>query len=80
MILGGGSAQLGEGLSLRRSRVAGEYRLELTGASVDQVERLKQIGAFTEIIAYQLRVFLPMGGHGDTGDEAARLLRAGLGL
>jgi hypothetical protein len=77
---GGGSAQLGEGLSLLRSRVAGAYRLELTGASADQDDRLKHLGAFTEIIAYQLRVFLPMGERGDTGDDAARVLRGGLGL
>jgi hypothetical protein len=80
VLRGGGPAQLGDGLALRRSRVAGAYRLELTGASADQVDRLKHLGAFTEIIAFQLRVFLPMRENEDTGDEAARVLRAGLGL
>jgi hypothetical protein len=80
VLRGGGSAQLGDGLALRRSRVAGVYRLELTGASADQAERLKYLGAFTEIIAYQLRVFLPMGESGDTGDDVARILRGGLGF
>jgi hypothetical protein len=80
VLRGGGTAQLGNDLTLRRSRVAGVHRLELTGASVDQVDRLKHLGAFTEIIAFQLRVFLPMGERGDTGDDAARVLRAGLAL
>jgi hypothetical protein len=83
VLRGGGSAELGEGLTLRRSRVAGVYRLEITGAAADQVDRLKHLGAFTEIIAYQLRVFLPMGEEresGHTGDEVARMLRAGLGI
>ena len=50
---------LGQGLSLKRSRVAGEYRLEILGADRTQMDRIKFLGGFTEIIAYQLRVFIP---------------------
>ena len=44
---------------LKRSRVAGELRIELAGAPADQVEWLKSIGCFTEIIAYRTRLFIP---------------------
>lgn len=44
---------------LKRSRVAGEMRIEISGAPVGQLEWLKSIGCFTEIIAYRTRVFIP---------------------
>ena len=44
---------------LKRSRVAGELRIEIAGAPADQVEWLKSIGCFTEIIAYRTRLFIP---------------------
>ncbi|KZY35934.1 SAM-dependent methyltransferase [Roseovarius sp. HI0049] len=63
---------LGRGLTLRRRRVAGEMRLELCGADRGMIEGLKALGCFTEIIAFQLRVFLP---HGDGIDTAGILAR-----
>ena len=44
---------------LKRARVAGETRIEIVGAPFDQLEWLKSIGCFTEIIAYKTRVFAP---------------------
>ncbi len=53
------AVDLGSGLSLKRRRVAGHQRLELTGASKDSLPWLKSLGCFTEIHQYQLRLFLP---------------------
>jgi len=47
------------GAVLKRSRVAGDLRIEIAGVPADQVEWLKSIGCFTEIIAYRTRVFVP---------------------
>ena len=55
------SADLGNGLSLKRRRVAGNMRLELTGASGADLAWLKSLGCFSEIHQYQLRVFVPVG-------------------
>ncbi|GGA33175.1 strawberry notch family protein [Neptunicoccus cionae] len=63
---------LGHGLTLTRRRVAGEVRLELCGADKGMIEGLKAMGCFTEIIAFQLRVFLP---HGDGVDILGILSR-----
>ncbi|KIC39830.1 SAM-dependent methlyltransferase [Ruegeria sp. ANG-R] len=63
---------LGSGLTLTRRRVAGEMRLELGGADKGTIESLKSLGCFTEIIAFQLRVFLP---HGDGIDTVGILIR-----
>lgn len=54
---------LGHGLTLQTRRVAGRPRLEISGFRRDQIETLKVHGCFTEIIAHQLRVFIP-----DTSD------------
>jgi hypothetical protein len=66
---------LGRGLTLTRRRVAGEMRLELGGADRGMIEGLKAMGCFTEIIAFQLRVFLPHGDGIDTGSILARIVR-----
>lgn len=63
---------LGRGLTLTRRRVAGAPRLEISGADKGAIEGLKALGCFTEIIAFQLRVFVP---HGDGVDTAAILER-----
>ena len=65
---------LGRGLTLTRRRVAGEMRLELCGADRGMIESLKALGCFTEIIAFQLRVFLPHGDGIDTGSILARIV------
>ena len=58
---GTAAVDLGCGLSLRARRVAGARRLELEGWSPAQVAALKAAGCFSEIIAHQLRVFVPVG-------------------
>ncbi len=66
------AADLGGGISLKRRRVAGHQRLELTGASKDSLPWLKSLGCFTEIHQYQLRVFVPA----EPEDQALRVLTA----
>ncbi|MEY8828797.1 strawberry notch-like NTP hydrolase domain-containing protein [Sedimentitalea sp. XS_ASV28] len=61
---------LGRGLTLIRRRVAGAARLEIDGADQGTIDGLKALGCFTEIIAFQLRVFVP---HGEGVDTAAIL-------
>ena len=63
---------LGRGLTLTRRRVAGDVRLEINGADKGSIEGLKAFGCFTEIIAFQLRVFVP---HGEGVDDVAILAR-----
>ncbi|MBD2479379.1 strawberry notch family protein, partial [Anabaena sp. FACHB-83] len=59
--------QLPGGITLRRSFIAGEPRLELVNA-LSLADRLVSIGCFTEIIDWRKRVFVP------TGDRAAAVL------
>ncbi len=66
------TVDIGQGLTLTRRRVAGEARLEINGADAVMVANLKALGCFTEIIAYQLRLFIPFG---DNVDSAAILTR-----
>jgi hypothetical protein len=63
---------LGRGLTLTRRRVAGDVRLEINGADKGAIDGLKVLGCFTEIIAFQLRVFVP---HGEGVDAEAILTR-----
>ena len=63
---------LGRGLTLTRRRVAGDVRLEIGGADKGTIGGLKALGCFTEIIAFQLRVFVP---HGEGVDTTAILSR-----
>jgi hypothetical protein len=51
--------KLAEGLELHRSRVMGVNRIELSGFSPHQKDRLKADGLFSEIIAWKLRLFCP---------------------
>jgi predicted RNA methylase len=48
-------------LELRRVRVMGEFRIELSGFTDGMVERLKAIGLMSEIISWKLRLFVPTG-------------------
>jgi hypothetical protein len=52
------------GLQLRPARVMHALRIELTGFSDHDRERLKADGLFAEIIAWTLRLFVPMDAAG----------------
>jgi hypothetical protein len=60
---------LAGGLWLRRARVMDRWRLEVVGGGGDRAA-LAALGCFTEIIAYTLRVFVPV----DRPDIAAAVL------
>jgi len=51
---------LAEGLQLRRVRVMGVNRIELTGFSEPMRDRLRAYGLFSEIITWKLRFFVPV--------------------
>ena len=55
---------LAEGLQLRRARVMGANRIELTGFTDTMRERLKAYGLFGEIISWKFRLFVPTDGSG----------------
>jgi hypothetical protein len=55
---------LAEGLQLRRVRVMGANRIELTGFTDPMRERLSAYGLFHEIISWKLRMFVPTNGNG----------------
>ncbi|MBN3906493.1 MAG: strawberry notch family protein [Nostoc sp. NMS1] len=61
--------QLPGGVTLRRSFIAGEPRIELVNA-ISLAERLLAVGCFTEIINWQKRVFIPVS------DKAPAILAA----
>ena len=50
---------LAEGLQLRRVRVMGANRIELTGFTDAMRDRLRAYGLFGEIISWKLRLFVP---------------------
>jgi predicted RNA methylase len=50
---------LAEGLQLRRVRVVGANRIELTGFTDAMRDRLRAYGLFHEIISWKLRMFVP---------------------
>ena len=50
---------LTEGLQLRRVRVMGTHRIELTGFTDQMRDRLRAYGLFHEIISWKLRMFVP---------------------
>lgn len=55
---------LAEGLHLRRSRVMGAWRIELSGFTDTVRERLTAYGLFHEIISWKLRMFVPIDANG----------------
>jgi predicted RNA methylase len=64
-VLGRGALlQLADGLSVRRSLVMGAPRVELSGFTDGMVARLKADGLVSEIIAWRLRLFVPVGPDG----------------
>ena len=55
---------LTEGLQLRRSRVMGVNRIELSGFTDTMRDRLSAYGLFHEIISWKLRMFVPTDASG----------------
>ncbi|MBI5321818.1 strawberry notch-like NTP hydrolase domain-containing protein [Bradyrhizobium sp.] len=55
---------LAEGLQLRRVRIMGTYRIELSGFNDAMRDRLRAYGLFGEIISWKLRMFVPTGADG----------------
>jgi hypothetical protein len=55
---------LAEGLQLRRCRVMGTNRIELSAFTDTMRDRLKAYGLFHEIISWKLRMFVPTDGSG----------------
>jgi hypothetical protein len=60
-IQGGGSIALVRPIpcELKRSRVNGSWRIEITGAPASQLAWFKSLGCFTEVIQYRTRLFVP---------------------
>jgi len=56
--------QLQDGLALRRAKVMGDFRIELSGFTDGMVDRLKAFGLVSEIISWKLRLFVPTGASG----------------
>ena len=56
--------QLQDGLELRRVKVMGEFRVELSGFTDGLVDRLKAMGLISELITWKLRLFVPTGSAG----------------
>jgi hypothetical protein len=55
---------LAEELQLRRVRVMGAYRIELSGFNDAMRDRLRSYGLFSEIISWKLRMFVPTDASG----------------
>nr|WP_245315190.1 strawberry notch family protein [Bradyrhizobium yuanmingense] len=55
---------LAEGLQLRRVRVMGAYRIELSGLNDTMRDCLRAYGLFGEIISWKLRMFVPTDASG----------------
>ena len=55
---------LTEGLQLRRSRIMGANRIELSGFTDTMRDRLRAYGLFHEIISWKLRMFVPTDASG----------------
>ena len=69
-IMQGAEAVLANGWRLRRRRVAGEPRIEITGPDMAAMRELASDGVFAEIHAFRTRFFVP------TGERAAGVLGA----
>ncbi|MCK1323539.1 strawberry notch family protein [Bradyrhizobium sp. 156] len=57
---------LAEGMQLRRARVMGTNRIELSGFTDAMRDRLRAYGLFSEIISWKLRLFVPVDASGPT--------------
>ena len=56
----GAVLDLAGGLQIRRSLVTNAHRVELTGFTDGMVPQLKALGLTSEIIAWRLRLFVPV--------------------
>ncbi|WOH57763.1 bifunctional class I SAM-dependent methyltransferase/DEAD/DEAH box helicase [Bradyrhizobium sp. BWC-3-1] len=56
--------ELAEGFQLRRVRVMGAHRIELSGFNDTMRDRLRAYGLFGEIISWKLRMFVPTDASG----------------
>jgi hypothetical protein len=69
-------------LALRRVKVMGDFRIELSGFTDGMIDRLKAFGLMSEIISWKLRLFVPTGASGpeilSTLLERYPLVRIGL--
>ena len=61
---GGAVIDLTEGLQLRRVRIMGANRIELSGFTDTMRDRLRAYGLFHEIISWKLRMFVPTDASG----------------
>jgi predicted RNA methylase len=66
--------ELTGGLQLRRVRVMGAPRIELTGFTEAMRDRLRAFGLFSEIIAWTLRFFVPIAADGAGGETGEAIL------
>jgi hypothetical protein len=73
---GGAVLHLAEDLQLRRVRVMGAHRIELSGFTDAMRERLSAYGLFHEIISWKLRMFVPVDASGAAVGEADGALSA----
>jgi len=74
LLSGSAVISLEEGLDLRRVRIMGGHRIELSGFAETMRDRLRACGLFTEIIAWTLRFFVPADERGI--EVLSRLFRA----
>lgn len=56
--------ELSNGWQIKRSRVSGENRIEITGPDYAHLDELKNQGVFTEKINWNTRFFIPTGPEG----------------
>ena len=68
--MAGARADLANGWRLGRRRVAGEWRIEVTGPDLAAMRELEADGVFAEIHAFRTRFFVPVG------ERAAGVLQA----
>jgi hypothetical protein len=72
----GAVLELAGDLQIRRAMVMNAWRVELTGFSGGAVPQFKALGLTSEIIAWRLRLFLPVPGPGDDRGKGPSLLGA----
>ena len=60
-VLAAETLSLVNGWVLKRARVAGEYRIELTGPTYQHLKPLEKLGVIAETYAYKTRLYVPYG-------------------